>query len=644
MESAAVPVPAAAQTRGETIAVERVGRMVFWYISASTLFFFVAGLLGVLMRESQANVITLDTNWFYAIMTAHGLGAFVAWAAFAVMGLGFWVLRENEMPMRKLGYSLAWIAWWTMVIGTLGIVVTTVGMQFGASWVFLYPLPFHAAGQWSDAATGIFAFSVLLTGVSIITWGMAIVNTVIGPGLQAESDGLFQRFACGLGMGYVMPAKFKMRRALPYPALPLMVIAIDMIIATLPLAALLVIMIGQSIDSSISVDPLLAKNMLWFFGHPVVYLLLFPAVAIYYHLIPKYAKRELVAGRVVAFAWLIAVTVNILVWAHHIYLDYPNNTVQANLNIAMQPLTFAIVAPSAISLYSLSATIWKSDFQWTIAAKFLAAALLSWFVAGLSGIVNATIAFDVVVHNTMWIVGHFHNMALLNIGMVVFAGIYAFIPSITGKEWYSERLGNWHMWLTLIGGYGMLIPMLIAGLEGDPRRYAVEPARFDTFNQISVPFALLTAVAQIFFAWNLIQTLRGKVQKEGESHVSGNFAFGGMLAVGVAAIALISVVTNTGTRPPEPKIPSGAAAGTTTPTAPDGAQLFSDNCASCHTLAAAQSTGTVGPNLDKVKPTDAQVLAALKNGGLGSGTMPKNLVTGADAAAVAKYVSSNAGK
>ena len=172
-------------------------------------------------------------------------------------------------------------------------------MGFGASWVFLYPLPFYSAGEWSDTATGIFSASVLLAGVSIITWCLAILNTVVGPGLGGRrTRRSCNRVGAALGFGYLWPKRFRDRaRQLPYPVIPLTVIGIDMIIATLPLAALLVVMIVQSIDPSVTIDAQLAKNMLWFFGHPVVYLLLFPAVSIFYLLIPRYANKELVAGQ-----------------------------------------------------------------------------------------------------------------------------------------------------------------------------------------------------------------------------------------------------------------------------------------------------------------------------------------------------------
>jgi cytochrome c oxidase subunit 1 len=617
----------------EPIEEARVGRLVLWYVAASTGFLFVSGLLGMLLRESQADLVRIDPGVFYAVMTAHGLGAFVAWAAFAVMGISFWVLAEVGFTMRPLGFLMARVAWWTMVIGVVGIVITTLVMGFGASWVFLYPLPFNSAGDWNDTAAGIFSFSVLLAGLSIITWCVAILHTVVGPGLGAGDAALTTRLGASLGFGYIWPQRFRTERPLPYPVIPLAVIGIDMIIATLPLAVLLVMMIAQSLDPSITVNDQLAKNLLWFFGHPVVYLLLFPSVAVFYLLVPRFAKKELVAGKIVAFAWFVAVIVNVIVWAHHIYTDYPSGSIQAALNTSMQPLTFAITLPSAISLYSLSATIWRSDFQWTPASKFLAAAMISWLVAGLQGIVNATIVLDVVIHNTMWIVGHFHNMALLNIGLVIFASIYAFLPRLTGKVWYSDSLADSHLWLTVIGGYGMALPMLVQGLEGAPRRYAVLPERYDALTQLTLPFVIMTALGQAVFAYNLVQTLRGKKQRAGVSPLR-SLRFTTALFCSAALLAGTAIVLNrqnAGEKPAKPAL--GGAGGTG-----QGKQLFGARCGSCHTLAAAAASGTVGPSLDQLAPDAPRVLAAIENGGAGSGTMPKALVIDKEAQAVADYV------
>src|SRR5581483_1382590 len=158
---------------------------------------------------------------------------------------------------------------------------------------------------------------------------------------------------------YLWPKRFATNpRSVPYSVIPLTVIAVDMIIATLPLAVLLVEMIVQSF-------------VLSFFGHPVVYLLLCPAVAVYYLLVPRYAGRQLVAGNVITVGWTIAIVANVIVWAHHVYIDYPVNTPQAAIDTAMQPLTFALTIVSALSLYSLFFTIFRSNYTWNAAGTAL---------------------------------------------------------------------------------------------------------------------------------------------------------------------------------------------------------------------------------------------------------------------------------
>lgn len=619
------------------IAREKVSALVTRYFIASTAVLFAAGALGVIMRQSQANLFRVTPSFFYAVMTAHGLGAFVAWAGFAVMGFGYWVLESVGFKLRKFDFVLGQVAWWTMVIGTAGIVITSVIFQFGGSWVFLYPLPYHSGGQWGHVTTAFFCFSVLLAGVAIIAWSLSIVLAVIGPSNPSEKGGFWQKIAIANGAAILWPKRFPVREPLPYAVLPLTVIAIDMVIATLPLALLLIEMIVQSFAPSVSVDPLLAKNVLWFFGHPVVYLLLFPAVSIYYLLVPRYAKKGLVAGNAIAVAWIMAVIVNVIIWAHHVYLDYPVDSIQSGINVVAQPLTFSITLVSALSLFSLSATIWRSEFEWTVGAKWLAAGLIGWFTAGLSGVVNATIDFNGQIHNTLWVVGHFHQMALLNIGATAFAAAYEFIPEMWHRKWYSKRLGEWHLWLTLIGGYGMVVLWLSQGLTGAPRRWAVLPSRYDPQTIASLAFIMMIALGQIIFAWNIYQTARGRVRARDElSLVRDEWQLGMLLAAAVIAVAPVTAIAiKRGNQKSAPAAAPGSAAA--------GAALFAQTCSACHTLAAAGASGTVGPNLDQLKPNEARVIRALKIGGIGDGKMPANLYTGAQAQAIAKYVSSVAG-
>jgi cytochrome c oxidase subunit 1 len=484
-------------------------RLTLWYLVASTAILAASGLLGWVIRMSQADVARLGDNTWYALMTAHGLGAFVGWAAFAVMGFSWWVLASLGFELRPFGAAMAKLTFWLMVSGVAGVVVTTVFLGFAGSWVFLYPLPFYSAGQWGDVTTALFSFSVLLAGLAIVTWCVGILHTVVGPALHAVSRNPVNRFFTSIGFGYLWPKRFATNPTpVPYPLIPLGVIGIDMIIATLPLAGLLVFMVVQSFVD-VSVDPLLAKNILWWFGHPVVYLLLFPAVAIYYFLIPQYAKRPLVAGNVIALAWVIAVIANVLVWAHHVYLDFPEGSVQSAVNVAMQPMTFALTIPSALSLYSLGFTIYRSEFHWNAASTALFLGLVSWLLAGLSGVVNATIAFDAVVHNSLWIVGHFHHMALLNIGLVIFGATYHFLPELTGRPLWSEAAARWHVWLTFFGATFMSALWIWQGLEGAPRRFSRLPDAYDDLAVAAVPVVIVLALAQLLYFANVFMTLRG---------------------------------------------------------------------------------------------------------------------------------------
>jgi heme/copper-type cytochrome/quinol oxidase subunit 1 len=355
-----------------------------------------------------------------------------------------------------------------------------------------------------------------------------------------------------------------------------------------------------------------------------------------------------VAGRIVAVAWLIGVVSNVVIWAHHVYLDYPDDTIQAQLNLAMQPLTFTITLVSALSLYSLSATIYRSSFQWTPAASFLVAGMVGWLTAGLSGVVNATIQLDAAVHNTLWVVGHFHHMALLNIGLVAFGAVYAFLPDLTGKRWYSDRLGHLHLWLTLIGGYGMVVPWLIQGLTGAPRRFAVLPEAYDAATYIALPFIGLIVIGQLTFVLNLVQTLRGRRREEDERlpprRDFGRLAWASFALLWLAFIPATIWAAFRIEDQREEQIAHRSNPARETQGASASGQLFSSTCGSCHTLSAAGTSGAIGPNLDDLRPDTAQVVEAIKRGGAGGGGMPANLITGADAEAVANFVARNAGR
>jgi cytochrome c oxidase subunit I len=303
------------------------------------------------------------------------------------------------------------------------------------------------------------------------------------------------------------------------------------------------------------------------------------------------------------------------------------NSPQAAIDTAMQPLTFALTIVSALSLYSLFFTIYKSSYTWNAAGTALFLGLVSWFSAGLSGVVNATIAFDQVIHNTLWIVGHFHQMALLNVGLVAFAAVYAWLPDWVGHPLYSERLAKVHVWGTFLFATANSVVWLIEGLEGAPRRFAVLPHNYDTLGQVGSGFAIATGVVQLPFFWNVVQTVRGKVAVPREWPDTVGEAVIVLITLGLVFLgSFVGWVIGYNTphvRTKTVTVGTAATAATTT-TAPStigggsvaaGRQVFaSAGCSGCRTLKAAGATGTVGPNLDQRKPPLALVLQRVMNG------------------------------
>jgi cytochrome c oxidase subunit 1 len=126
----------------------------------------------------------------------------------------------------------------------------------------------------------------------------------------------------------------------------------------------------------------------------------------------------------------------------------------------------------------------------------------------MQGIINATAAFQETLHNTLWIVGHFHNLAFLNMGLLIFGAMYAFLPELMGRPWWNERLGSWHLWGTVIGAYGWVTCQMLQGLEGAPRRWAQLPDQYLGLTQLSLVFLAVLVAAQLVFAYNLWTTLR----------------------------------------------------------------------------------------------------------------------------------------
>jgi cytochrome c oxidase subunit 1 len=181
----------------------------------------------------------------------------------------------------------------------------------------------------------------------------------------------------------------------------------------------------------------------------------------------------------------------------------------------MQLSTYVITIPSLASLYAILATMYLGNFKWNTTTKYAFVGIIGWFVAGLQGFLNATVFTNNFIHNTLWVVGHFHTMAILNVGFGFFAFTFYIIPKYTGRN-FNKKLISIHFWGTLIGTIGMTHLWLLQGLLGFLRRSATLPAEANFITMISIPFFLLLAIVQIFFVLALWKNIWGS-SEESES-------------------------------------------------------------------------------------------------------------------------------
>ncbi len=255
-------------------------------------------------------------------------------------------------------------------------------------------------------------------------------------------------------------------------------------------------------------SPLLWLHLFWFFGHPEVYIAILPGMGLTSMVLANFARR-----RVFGYPMMIATTLligglGILVWGHHMFVAGLNPFAGTAFSIS----TMAIALPSAAKVLSWLATIWRSRPRYTTAMLF-ALGFVSLFVAGgLTGPILAQPILDQYLHQTYFVVAHFHLIMAMAGIFGLFCATYYWFPLMTGRH-MDERLGRWHFWLSIVGAYATFLPMHIAGLMGAPRHYAQWtglPAASTALLARSIPMqvhitdaAFLLISAQFLFLWNL---------------------------------------------------------------------------------------------------------------------------------------------
>jgi cytochrome c oxidase subunit 1 len=252
-------------------------------------------------------------------------------------------------------------------------------------------------------------------------------------------------------------------------------------------------------------NAVLYQHLFWFFGHPEVYILVLPAMGMISEVIPVFARKPIFGYKAVAFATIGIAFISLLVWAHHMFTVGMPDGLQTWFMIA----SYAVAVPTGVKVFNWVATMWRGRISFKTPMLFCIGFLVLFVMGGMSGIMVASYPVDYQLHDSYYVVAHFHYVLVGGSLFGLLAGTYYWFPKITGRM-YNERLGKWHFWLMLAGFNLAFLPQHMLGLMGMPRRvYTYEQGGlFEAYNAISTAGSFLMGVGFLVFIFNMAKSWR----------------------------------------------------------------------------------------------------------------------------------------
>jgi cytochrome c oxidase subunit 1 len=253
-------------------------------------------------------------------------------------------------------------------------------------------------------------------------------------------------------------------------------------------------------------DVLLWQNVFWFYSHPAVYIMVLPGFGIVSEVLSVHSRKPIFGYRMIALSSMAIALVGFTVWAHHMF-----TSLQPELRIPFMLTSMVIAVPTGIKVFSWLATIYGGKIHFTSAMMFALGFLSMFVIGGITGVMLAAIPFDIQVHDTYFVVSHFHFVLFGGSVFAIYAGVYHWWPKITGRM-LDERMGRIHFALTYFGFLFTFFPMHLLGMQGMPRRVAEYAPYFQTMNIIISIAGFVLGVSTFLLIYNMIWSLsRGKV-------------------------------------------------------------------------------------------------------------------------------------
>ncbi len=263
---------------------------------------------------------------------------------------------------------------------------------------------------------------------------------------------------------------------------------------------------GEALEAA-GGSPILYQHLFWFLGHPEVYIILLPALGLTSEIIATNSRKPIFGYRAMVGSILAIGFLSFIVWGHHMFVTGMDPFIGSVFTFT----TLLIAIPSAVKAFNYITTLWKGNIRFTPAMMFSIGMVSTFISGGLTGIILADSALDVNLHDTYFVVAHFHIVMGLSAVLAMFAGVYHWFPKMYGRM-MNLKLGYAHFWLTFVSGYGVFFPMHFTGLAGVPRRYysISEFPLFDAFTDINIlitAFAIVGSFAQVIFFYNFFYSM-----------------------------------------------------------------------------------------------------------------------------------------